>query len=489
LQHYPKFKEENHMKKINRPMRALAAAALAFTVALSGLMPVWATDSNGNALSEGTGSTNNAQAAITKVLKMPEGTDVPTGAEFTFTAVNTAAPKDSTAPDLGEDGEITITLGADGDSPHQRTLSAVDRIKTVLAESGDILPATPATAFDKTGMYVYEITETGADYSSVTDATVDQKDSKAMYTLTLYVEKDSANGDALYIRFVAANQKTDDEGGNMGNGDKTDPTPGGGDNDEDGFSDITFTNIFVKTNDGKPGDGEDPDPEAEGANATLAIVKETSEESGGSRDLYFPFEVTVTAPEYAKLFNQVYYAYVATWDAMANQNAGGYVVVDYTDSPDAGLTVPNTVFTDKNDLHYYKFVSEQPQKITLRHGQSLIFTRTPVGTSWTATETLEDDAKYAEYTSQAIVKEDGKAIDKPIVGAAGQNLPIGNWLVGEAANGNGATFENHKDTILPMGLDINNLPYYGLILLALLALAAYVAIRARRRTRSGDVYN
>jgi hypothetical protein len=119
-----KFKEENHMNgKTNRPLRTLAAAALAFAVALSGFMPVWA---------DGPVRSETGTAAITKVFQTTEGTTVPE-ATFEFTAEKVGIGREgnlSGMPDLGNAGKITVALNSADDA----AAVVEDGVKTVVTE-------------------------------------------------------------------------------------------------------------------------------------------------------------------------------------------------------------------------------------------------------------------------------------------------------------------------------------------------------------------
>jgi hypothetical protein len=67
----------------------------------------------------------------------------------------------------------------------------------------------------------------------------------------------------------------------------------------------------------------------------------------------------------------------------------------------------------------------------------------------------------------------------------GVYLSTGAQLIGGEGL-NHADFINTFDTddVIDTGITVNNLPYYGLVLLALLGLGAYVALRSRRRSQS-----
>jgi hypothetical protein len=58
----------------------------------------------------------------------------------------------------------------------------------------------------------------------------------------------------------------------------------------------------------------------------------------------------------------------------------------------------------------------------------------------------------------------------------------GSKLVGETtAAASHADFTNTREEITPTGIIMNNLPYVGLILLAVAALIAYIAVKSKKR--------
>ncbi|MDR1068034.1 MAG: hypothetical protein LBL36_02165, partial [Clostridiales Family XIII bacterium] len=64
-------------------------------------------------------------------------------------------------------------------------------------------------------------------------------------------------------------------------------------------------------------------------------------------------------------------------------------------------------------------------------------------------------------------------------------LSTGDQLVREAASG--AAFTNTYDITTPTGIILNNLPFVGLIVLAMAALGAFIAVKSRKRNRKSEV--
>jgi hypothetical protein len=236
---------------------------------------------------------------------------------------------------------------------------------------------------------------------------------------------------------------------------------------EDGFSDMTFTNTFVNTTDGGV---ENPDPKS---NAALT-VSNTLAGDGSAADINsytaFTYNIKITLPTIAKAQEGGYRAYVL--------NIGNTPV---TIASGKGGTDPT--YGD-----YYLFTSGEDKGIPLLHNQRLVFVDTPVGTEWTATVKLTNSSPYAKYIASAEVFENnvhtGVTLTKNTSGIALPLADFGTWLIGEtiAPNGNKAAFTNSTEAPTPGGIIMNNLPYVGLIALAFLGLAAYIALRTRRRS-------
>jgi hypothetical protein len=491
------------MKKINRPLRALAAFALAFALVFTGFMPVWAADPSTGTPGTEQGNSVDATAAITKILRMPVGTAVP-NVTFTFTAEKFG--KGSDGNDIGAMPVLTIP-GIEFTGSETGVTDTITNITTYAKQSTDFITGNAANLKDAgVGQYIYTITETAeatdtTRYDSVA-GTHYVHESQSVYKISIYVEEDAYT--TKYLAYVVAWRTTNDDGkGNVNNinDEKVDPTPGDPNGDPDNFSDMIFTNNFATADD----NGDENDP----ANAILKISKRvvTAQDADKPGDTnYFPFRVTVTKADIVldTPVPEVYRAYVvktADGDAVdidaaaSTKDTNAYAATGASD----GMTPKDGSATyDAKDYDYYDFETGKARIIYLKTGQSLVFSGTLAGTEWLAEELLSKNAAesmvtndtdtYAAYTASATVTVNNETIFPDLAGYKGQDLstwiPQGRFV---GAKENGAAFVNHEGTVLPMGLDINNLPYYGLILLALLALAAYVAIRARRRNQ--DVYN
>jgi hypothetical protein len=318
---------------------------------------------------------------------------------------------------------------------------------------------------------MYKVTETDAEYDSIANTTVYKHKSEAEYILSLYVEE---NGGNTYIAYITAQALANDTGSELPL-DKVDPTPGA--------HGMAFTNTYVRANDG----GDTPDP------VTYANLFVSKELTGSATDtgVYFPFSVKVANPDFVAdpslqepvTLPDTYKGYLMTTANGSPATDGSFL----SGAVSAGLVNPDDEETLNGvKYYYYNFTPGTARPIWLKADQKIVFIKTPVGAEWQAVETLATNLKgtsFADYTGA--VKVTVNNLETNLAGAKGKNVDTQPRLVG--MTNTKAEFENDTAAVLPMGLDINNLPYYGLILLALLALAAYVAIRARRRNQ--DAYN
>jgi hypothetical protein len=125
---------------------------------------------------------------------------------------------------------------------------------------------------------------------------------------------------------------------------------------------------------------------------------------------------------------------------------------------------------------YYTFTDGVAKTVNLKAGEKLVFITLPVGTGWTAVDTLGSATPFSSYTATGSVN--GSAITGG--GTAGVSLSTGSQIVSATAS-NLAAFINDYTSQPLTGIIINNLPYILLVLLAIAILAAYVVGRSRRR--------
>lgn len=404
-----------------------------------------------------------SQAAITKLLEVPYGTAIPASMSFRFEVTANGLNEDSSAAAkalaaaavVSDNGIVTITYGGS-----QSLRSTVNGISTYFLESAGIFDV---TKYPYAGIYSYTIKELPDSYH-IADALHEAITySNAEYSVQVYV-KDGTNG--LEIAFIGVIRMVDDNGVDVPEQekDKLDPTPGRDPNIACDYSEMTFTNKYIKTN--GPTVPEVPDPSNPPANSTLEVSKQVKGLFGSST-MYFDFTLTLNLPDLIRDYIEDYYtAYVIE----------GGKIVDPTNNAAAALIGSVENSTSK----YIKFLPNATTSFKLKDGQKLLFVNTPVGTKYTVGESA-----VAGYTPNVTVVYNGTTAETTTNTDA--NIPFGanDKYIGEAANSVG--FINDSGSATPTGLDLNDLPFIGLIVLALGALALFIVTKTRKK-RNTDQY-
>ncbi|MCL2529055.1 MAG: hypothetical protein FWE41_01795 [Coriobacteriia bacterium] len=443
------------MKKIARIM---LAAILAMTLSL-GMVPA--------AHADPVDPTTINTAAITKVLKVPVGTDYPAMTfEFEVERVgfNDTTNIPANFPQIG-----TVFIAFDGATATSRTEAlegTVAGVSTYYLESHELLAA---INWPTAGKYEYKVTEVDTNYTILDPLHEAMELSLAEYSLSVYVREYNADDAAAgripagksigdrYIYAVGMIRVVSDDG--VPGYFKGDPTPGG--NQVTTFySDMIFTNKYVKTNGAD--DPDDPDPTDPG-DSTLNITKTVAGDMG-SIVLPFDFTITVNVPTLIPSYQlDTYKAYLVA----------GNNVLDPSVAIDASL-VATLVGTDSSGMKYLKIAPFTAVAFKLTHGQSLVFINTPVGTNYSISEAGVD-----RYTASVRVTTNNVQGGPTNGTAAGTGVSITGALVGEALNK--ADFTNTFDLTPPSGLTLENLPFYLMVLLALGALVVFVVAKRRKR--------
>ena len=441
-------------------------ALIMFCMFISGISAAWADDDDDD--DDDTGAVYNSEAAIAKLLKVPHGTDV-TGLFFTFNVEETrtfrevVGWRDSNPQDPEVDGipgtfEITFEAGDTG-------ATGTDGITTIIKETADIFEE---AIWPHAGMFVFEITEdAAASYRANTTPPPTEvlTYSPATYILTAYVQEQNDSPGEYYVFAIGDVIEVKDYE-EQTKGAKVDPTPGGGGDYE--HSQMTFTNTYLKTNGGT-------DPKVPG-HRTLAISKEVGGDYG-DKTAYFDFSLTLTVPALVSPIPAFYRAYVL--EEVDVSGTPTLSVVTSTSNAAGAL-----IDTDTSGA-FIKVSVSVPTVFKLKHGQQLVFIDTPVGTRYTL-----DETGVAGYTPSVVVTYDGTQKTPGYEGALSGNLSIpqsgynvhgGNLYVGEGVNR--ADVTNTRKAVTPTGLNLNDLPFYVMILLALSALAAFIAAKSRKRKR------
>ena len=446
-------------RKRNSTLKLMASIALVIVFCLSMALPSLAAPTDP--------AVPTSEAAITKLLQVPFGTSIPQTLSYDF--VVTSVKEDDAAPTANMPvigTELTATTGKvtikfDGG---QTLDSTVGDTTTWYRESPNLFAD---VNWPHAGVYEYKITETENTYTvnPTPPPTEVLGYSKAEYNVKVYV--DLVNG-KLEITHIGVLNIKDDQGENVDEEEqeKLDPTPGGGTKPGGGqynYSQMIFVNTYVKTNGGT-------NPEEPG-DWTLSISKAVA---GDFSDplIYFTFNLNLTAPSLIK-GTPSYKAYVVEADSA---NPGKYKVVTSADNY-AGYSTADGSIT---------FTSESALTFNLKHGQYLVFIDTPVGTSYTVSET-----GTTGYLATASVVYNGTRGDKEEGISKGEGLVLPHasntfykdtLFVGEAANS--ADFINDRGTTTPTGISVENLPYIVLIGLALAGLTGFAAVKIRKGKRT-----
>ena len=292
--------------------------------------------------------------------------------------------------------------------------TTVANLTTVTKETNDILEG---LTWPHAGEYVYSIVENESGYTLGTGETLTY--SQATYKLYVRV----ANGNSgLYVANVMAERVVDDNGDTVSPGEKVNPEPGNG-----AGNGLAFTNVFTKR-----GGGTDIDS---------LTISNTVDGTYGDRTKQFNFSLTLT-------------------NAPTSSTTSYTGTITKADSTTSTVTVtPGT-----------------SQTFTLAHGEKLIFSDLPAGTTYILSQT-----GATGYKPSYSVIENGGTPSAASAANFGDGLATGSRLVGE--NVNSADFTNTYNTITDTGILVNNLPFIVLIGVSLLALGAVVVSRKRKMGR------
>jgi len=427
--------------------KVFLALALALTLCFANIPAVFAAQPTGT-------ESAPAQAAITKLLMVPHGTAVPsTTFKFTVTPVSIDGNPSAKPPvqGIGSDGTVSLIFPP---SAYYTLEETIDDTDYYYLETEELFGG---VNFEHAGVYVYEIEEAGNTFTNEGTPPVapyEKMDfSLAKYTVEVYV-KDGEYGTYIYFIGAVRTVNDDDTYADV----KVDPTPGEESEDFD-YSQMIFTNTYVKANGGT--DPQEPD------NAALSVSKQVLGEFA-SKTIYFIYDMKVFTPSLIGAA-ETYTAYVVEDDPM---NPGKYRVVT-TDANFSG-----TIGMDGS----IRFPSDTLVTFNLRANQYLVFIDTPVGVHYEIAE-----KGTAGYIPSVVVTYDGTPGGDEI-GDKGAGLVLphnANYFykdtlyVGEGANS--ADFLNENDTTTPTGLDLNDLPFIGMIILAIGAAVAFIVVKVRKR--------
>ncbi|MDR2610904.1 MAG: hypothetical protein LBC58_05555 [Clostridiales Family XIII bacterium] len=430
----------------NKKLRLIGLIALALVLSLGGFAAVFAAGEPIVADNE----SDLIDATLTKVLKTPLNTTLPAGLT-TYTFKFTKVSVDSGSLGLGDmpaiaDKQVSFTSS---------TLGVTDG--DTITYTSELTPGIfGALNFPAAGIYIYKITEMQTQEDLNTNKVI-YANSDAEYNVSVYVKKKSDGSNDLYIYAISARIVVQDYEDQGEVGDKVDPTPGWKTAVEGDYSQMTFTNTYIKKNGGE--DPTDPDPEE-----SSIIVSKAISGSEASTTRYFAFKVTVTRPSIA-VAPDVFKGYVvSSANTIVTNSDNGAVVTDA-----AG--------------NYIEFATGVETDVYLQAGQRLVFVDAPIGSSYVASEPGTEG--YVPKVS--IVVNGATPIAIPDVSDTallpGASLTTDLRYIGAAENS--AAFTNTYSDDPPTGIIMNNLPYFLLIVLAAGALATFAIIRNRRK-KSGS---
>ena len=222
----------------------------------------------------------------------------------------------------------------------------------------------------------------------------------------------------------------------------------GGDNKE---TEVQFLNQFVKY------DCYDPyDPGSVQENAALFIEKQVLRD--GDRSRLFRFTLNLTLP-----------------------------VFDEPDGIENGPEVPDFPFTavirnQAGDLVSADPVAGPDHVFYLRHDERLYIAGVPIGTTYSLVEEY-----IAGYTASATVISGDAPCDSYSATFDNEDEYLANiegaLISNDEENVNSATVYNDRFTPTPTGVFLNNLPFIGLIALAVGALAGFIMLKVRNSKR------
>jgi len=497
---------------MNRETKRIPAIILALTLCLSGITGIIALENP--QIPQSTGDEQNpAKAAITKLLKTPIGTDV-SRLSFMFTVT----------PD-SVDG-----VAYDYDTPNMPTVNDIvmNDFHSLDTYTGEAMDAfyTRYIYKEKTinfigdwphaGVYEYTIYELLSS-NAIERGHDELVYSGAQYKLRVYVRQNEA-GAGYYPEIITAERVLDDDSRLVSV--KVDPTPGGprgdyGDGDGDGndvsnnYSQMVFTNKYMRTNGSTVPD--EPKLPTELPKAALEIKKMIAGGYANSED-YFTFKIKLTQPA---LVSELYRDDDADDDEdddiEITLGSGGLLgllgfrrasatglyldvtlrfrgyVVDADGTTILGAAelqdlaknnVTATVATDKNGRAYIVFPSGTETELNLKAGQKLVFFNTPVGTKYVAEETGKTGYVPSYQIKYGTNENAGSATGALNSGLSTANNPQAKAFVGEPDSK--ANFTNTRNDITPTGLNLNDLPFIGMIVLAGLGIAGYIVAKSRR---------
>ena len=509
-------------------VRKLMATLLVLAMCLGFAAPAFAA---GQATMRGAAKTSTA--GITKKLVVPYGTTCPT---ITFTFTVTPIDKDGAVFTPGNPNVPVIgTATADTPTSGEGTFTTAFNASSILIKvptspsvgnPGDPnavppVPPTPNTWYTENpdqygnctyyvetpdiftnpglavnwddfgaGVYKYTIAETGSNWtqhSATTDGYVDYLiTDQTNYTMLVYVSRDATTGacSITHIGVVVTTPGTIDE-----NTPKKDPTVGG-DQQEYFTSQMEFKNTYWKSVIKDPADG-----------GIFNVSKKTQGDLSDPQR-YFDFSMTLTAPASSVTGTN---APTSTRAYIQQLNAAGTAWV-YIDGTEMAAATGNKLSADGADTYGDYHIVNYGSAFTfaLKHNQRLVFAEVAAGSTYTVTDFAvpgyfpnvtvtyngggTPGAGPNAFSTSSTVPSTSKNYTLTIpsqdyLGVGGvPNGANGKLFVGEVAP-NSAAFVNDRGTVSIIGIDVNDMPFVGLIALAIGGVVVYAVLTSKRKSR------
>ena len=436
--------------------RLISCFALAAIMMFSMMLPALA-------FSSGTGPNDEAEAAITKRLKMPVNTTVPSDAQFTFTFEAIGVDGGTNPAGMPAIPPVTVDLTS---GTWQYTDPSDGSVIYEVKETSNFIAGITEQWPDE-GVYTYRVKETAGSID-ITDGTKEGATySDACYDIEIWIAKDAATG-TLYVQFVDAKTVAGfiDEyyPGDLG-GNKVDPTPGGvnlvpGTTIEDDFSQVIFTNSYWKS-----GGGGTTDPEQ----TALEVIKKITG-NGAVLTTRFSFDITVIQPS-----------------VITPASPAQTYKVCVLDEGDAIITSASHYDGTIDANGYFTVSSNSLFVVSLTNKERLAFVDLHVGSKVAVEETEHADykAKYVNTFGPNANTEFTALAENTAWGfpRTGTNPDAGPHYIKDNAGANISTFTNIRIGATPTGISVDNLPYIVLITIALAGLVGFVAIKSRKAAK------
>jgi len=376
---------------------------------------------------------------IRKTLQMPEGTNTP-DTTFIFDVVpfGVITARDDEAGtrniDTSRVGELPVLNAAEIPFSEVQAGTTSSGVKTVLGTTTNLLARVDWKA---SGQFVWRLKERSDTYNGDPASDTMYFDGKE-FELTVIVQ---ALPQPAVGYHVASIELRELDGSGEPLSEKLD------------LSNLAFTNTLIRKH----------NPTDPLLNNGLTVSKTVMGDFADS-NLYFDFDVIVSAPQLAVDFESapiVYKAYIVDKDT-------GTVVTD----------TENSALVTGTDSYgaYIEFEPDSMQQVRLKTGEVLVFVDTHVGSKFTVME-----YGVRTYTHRATLTLAGQLLPGELSAAEGANLNIaGPHLLGEQSNA--ADFTTYHRFVLPTRLAVEAPRMMGMLTAVIVVMIlAILSLRHRRK--------